>query len=153
MPRTTEALVKAILLANYDGRRTPSLTAFIRTANVVTSRVLAMSVKKPRVLAGGGLTTDELREIETLLAAHFYCVNDPLYSSRSTQGASGSFQRAGAKEGFSSTDYGKQAMDVDWSGVLKNINMQQFASGTSMGHHPDMLETDADLTEAADGAT
>ncbi len=153
MPRTNEAQVKAVLLANYDARRAPSIAAFIRTANTVTNRVLSMSVQKPRVVAQGGLSSDDLLQIETFLAAHFYCVNDPLYMSRSTQGASGSFQRGQAKSGFASTDYGNQAMDIDWSGVLKNINLQQFASGSGMGHHPRQLEAwgDDDATEAADG--
>lgn len=126
--RTTQAAVVGILVANYDAKKKPSLLPFIQAASDVVDQVKKLSLGKSRVISRGGLTTTTLQNIETWLAAHFYCINDPLYISRSTQGATGAFQRAAAKDGFSSTDYGKQALSIDWSGCLRNIDLAQFAS-------------------------
>jgi hypothetical protein len=126
--RTNSAAVVSILGTNYDNRRKPSLSGFIATASDVVDQVLAISKQKSRVKNLGGLTPTTLQNIEMWLAAHFYCIQDPLYMTRSTQGASGGFQRSTAKEGFASTDYGKQALACDWSGCLCNINDKSFAT-------------------------
>lgn len=135
--RTNAGAVQSILGLNYDKKRRPDLTPFINSASDVVDQVLALSRGKSRVKALGGLTATTLANIEMWVAAHLYVVSDPLYMSRSTEGASGAFQRAPAKDGLASSDYGKTAMDIDWSGCLTNINMKQFASALGMGHHPD----------------
>jgi hypothetical protein len=135
--RTTAKAVQDVLGPNYDAKKKVNLRPFIDSASDVVDQVLLLSKRKSRVISIGGLKASTLELIERWLAAHFYCISDPLYMSRTTQGASGSFQRAAAKDGFASTDYGKTAMDVDISGCLKNINLQQFASVLGMGHHPD----------------
>lgn len=133
--RTSPAMVMSILGRNYDTETKPDLTNFILTANDVVNNIIPLANKKSRIRAVGGLPSTTLLQIETWLAAHFYCHSDPLYNSRSTEGASGSFQVGTPGAGFASTQYGRTAMDLDISGVLKNINMQQFASGFHMGNH------------------
>lgn len=81
--RTTADLVDDIVEVDA----TVSLTPFIRAANLIVDRVEACAIAK-----GDPLTADELTEIETWLAAHFYSVRDPRYTSKSTLRASGAFQ-------------------------------------------------------------
>ena len=131
--RTTPNAVIGILGPNYDSKKSPDLSQFIATASIVVDQVAAMSAMKIRVKRLGGLTPAMLQNIEMWLAAHFYCISDPLYTTRSTQGASGGFQRSGAKDGMAETSYGKQALDIDWSGCLKNINLGQFATTLATG--------------------
>lgn len=81
--RTTADLVDDIVEVDT----TVSLTAFIRAASLIVDQVEACAIEK-----GDPLTADELKEIETWLAAHFYTVRDPRYASKSTLRASGAFQ-------------------------------------------------------------
>ncbi len=67
--------------------------------------------------ANNVLTSAQLTEIETWLAAHFYAHADLQYSSKSTEGASGSFQVGGGGSGnLDTTMWGKTAMTLDPSG-------------------------------------
>lgn len=134
MARTTIEAVQAVLGKNYDGKRRPDLRGFIDSASVVVDRVASMSLKKSRVSDAGGMTASELEVVERWLAAHLYQHADPGYTSRSTEGASGSLMTGQQTRGYGATMYGETAMDLDWSGCLKNINQQQFAGGTHMGH-------------------
>lgn len=110
MQRTTVQLVKALLLDNYGAlrdRTLPSLQPFIDTATVIIDRVATCAVSR-----GKTLTTTELELIERWLACHYYTKSDPLYTSRSTEGASGSFVQRSFLDG---------ATDLDFSGCLKAI--------------------------------
>ncbi len=131
--RTTSTAVAAILGDNYgykaDGTL-PDLTVFINDASVVVDRVVLMAAAAISPIT---LTTAEQESIERWLAAHLYCHADPLYMSRSTQGASGGFQRGQAGKGFESTHYGMMAMDLDYSGSLKKINGLKRAGAFWMG--------------------
>lgn len=119
--RTTTESVKAILADNYDHENNPSLTPFMRPANLIVSRVKTCATNKGIVLS-----TDELEAIECWLAAHFYCISDKTYQSRSTSGASGSFVgQTGMMLDF--TEYGQQAQLIDYSNCLRNLNKQQRA--------------------------
>lgn len=64
-----------------------------------------------------GMTEAAITIVETWLAAHYYAQKDPAYSSKSTGGASGSFQGQVAMY-FESTWYGQKAMELDHSGCL-----------------------------------
>lgn len=78
--------LKKLLGRNYDCA--VDLTPYVRRAAAAISRISACAVSK-----GTPLTTTELALIEETLAAHYYTKTDPVYSSRSTAGASGSFVR------------------------------------------------------------
>ena len=125
--RTDQGKVMSLLGPNYD--RKTSLLPFIRQANVLTNTVVRL-VAKYRV--GMVLGADELLEIETLLAAHNYMMADPGYQQRATSSASGSFQTQKGN-GLERTDYGKNALLVDWTGVLEALDKRKIASGAWVG--------------------
>jgi hypothetical protein len=125
--RTQTLAVEKLLGRNYD-RRT-DLQQFVDSASVVVDRAVtaALSIKDITLLP----TEQEL--MERWLAAHFYAAQDPLYTSKSSLGASGSFQRGAGKEGFESTDYGARACNIDYSGMLKAIGARQSAGALWLG--------------------
>lgn len=110
--RTSEALVKGILETDADIRLAP----FIRMANALTDWLASQDTDSE-------LTASLLLEIEGLLAAHFYAHRDQLYNSKSTGGASGSFQ--GQTGMFlQATLYGQTAMVMDVTGKLTKRNLE-----------------------------
>ena len=134
-PRTNAVAVQEILGGTNDNSNWDGITdviPFIRTASMIVDRVQQYALQKPWTTGGFVHTQLELREIETWLAAHFYCVNDPLYQSQATGGASGSFQRK-IGEGFETTDYGRAACNMDVSGMLRAIGLRQFAGAIWLG--------------------
>lgn len=116
--RTDEDKVKDVLMSDYgpksDGNL-PPLDPFIRIANLMTTRAYTCSVTN-----GVALSTDELVEIETWLAAHFYVCSDQVAQSRSEAGASMSFGGT-LGEGLMSSKYGQTALIIDASGCLKKL--------------------------------
>lgn len=122
MARTDADQVKAILDDNY-GRRAdgqlPDLTPRIRQANLVVNRLATRAAEK-----GVTLTSDELTEIETYVAAYLYTVADPLYTARSTAGASGS---------WAERSYLDPAYMLDASGSLRGIIFGVRAGATWLG--------------------
>lgn len=133
--RTTPALVQALLGVNYDTKRSPDLNQFIAAATMIVDQVKAIAANKG-VSYTDSATIGQASQLETIerwLSAHYYAQQDPLYTSRSTQGATGSFQVGQLGKGFASTQYGANAMDLDFSGALKNINGQQKARGAWLG--------------------
>lgn len=134
MSRTIPIAVQAILggtanASNWDG--ITDLTPYIDSASAVVDRVVATALSNKSIT----LSAVEQELIERWLAAHFYTVMDPLYMSKSTRGASGSFQRK-TGEGFECTDYGRTACQMDYSGSLRAIGLRQFASGAWAGGPP-----------------
>jgi hypothetical protein len=130
--RTDPQYVRDILKENYDSERNTDLMPFVRSAEVLTNQVVACATRK-RVV---GLDTLTLKEIESYLACHFYCIQDPLYKSRSTQGASGAFQTGPG--GMEMTDYLTMAITLDPSGCLNALVKRQRAGGFYLGkRHPE----------------
>ncbi len=129
--RTNSDAVIALLQDDYgplaDGTL-PDLTPRIESASVTVSRVKtgALSAK------GISMSFEELEIIERWLAAHLYAVTDKPYQSKTTGGASASFNGQTGM-GFESTLYGQTAMNLDYSGVLTNINKRQFARSAWLG--------------------
>lgn len=132
MARTDADLVKAVLAPgnDYDLANAPSLTRFITTANLVTSRVAACATAKDIALS-----TEELTEIETWLAAHYYAMSDQTYASKTTGGQSASFHGQTGKR-LEATKYGQTALDLDYSGCLSAISLRAFASSKWLGKNP-----------------
>src|SRR6185436_6922561 len=106
MARTNSSNVQGILGDNFGLTASgvvPDLTPFIDAANVVVTQLVTMAAAKITPVT---MTAAMLEQIERWLAAHFYCVADPLYTSRSTAAASGQFQVGTPDEGFGATEYG-----------------------------------------------
>ena len=106
---------------DYDTKKNPDLTPFIQRATDLTDRVAACAAS--RNLA---LTATEQASIEENLAAHFYQMSDKGYTSRSTSGASGSFQGQATMR-LEATFYGQNAMLIDVSGCLTMYNKRAVA--------------------------
>jgi hypothetical protein len=125
MSRTTTSLVEKVLADNYDGQM--DLQQFIDSATVIVDRIVTCASGK-----GITLTASELELIERWLAAHCYAQVDMLYASKSTAGASASFQ---GQTGLSldSTRYGQMAVNLDYSGCLNAIGKRQFVQGYHLG--------------------
>lgn len=116
--RATEDSVAAIIdwQDGTNGDKIP-LEPFIRQANILTNWLDSEDTD-------GELSNNTLIEIEVLLAAHFYQVHiDPPYQSKSTNGASGSYQGA---TGFSlqATHHGQTAMLLDSTALLTKRNLE-----------------------------
>ncbi len=88
MARTTAADVRGQLKRDYDARRNPSLTPDIETANLVTTRVVALAATK-----GFTISAAEAAAIERWLACYFYTQSDGTYSSVSDVRGSGSINK------------------------------------------------------------
>jgi hypothetical protein len=110
MPRTDADLVSKLLAKDY--RPGADLDAHILTASVLVDRVADAG------MAAGAQVPDPLLElIERWLAAHAYCMVDQPYSSKSTEGSSGSFQGQTGKY-YEATKYGQMAVSLDSTGTL-----------------------------------
>lgn len=82
MARTTEEEVRLVLETDAD----IDLTLFIQAATALTDRIAACAAERE-----WPLTSEELRIIESYLAAHFYSLKDPLYKSKRTERAEAEF--------------------------------------------------------------
>jgi len=107
MARATDADVRAIL----DDTSDISTSVPIRAANTLVDW-LTNTCDNASLL-----TTAQLQEIETWLAAHFYAHADPQFAAKATGGASATFQGQTAMN-LSSTQWGQTAMMLDVTGCL-----------------------------------
>ena len=112
--RTTEAAVKVLLGTNYDTARSPSLTSVMGMAMRLVDWLQSKDVDAE-------LTADTLADIECNLAAHFYQDRDKGFQSKSTGGASATFQGQ-TGQGLASSNYGQTAMVMDLTGYLAQRN-------------------------------
>lgn len=124
--RTTTGAVQTLLGANYgklpDGTD-PSLQPYVDSAsNLIDNCVTKASA------AGLSYSTATLELMERWMACAFYCQMDPLYASRSTAGASGSFIQEDE-----TNRYKKGAMDLDPLGFLVMLLKRQRAGAFWMG--------------------
>lgn len=133
--RTNDSLVKELLGDNYNSRS--SLGQYVLAANVMVNRAATCASAK-----GVTVTAAEWKVIETWVAAHMYCCMDAMYVSRSTSGASGSFQRTTGK-GLDGTEYGQMAMRLDPSNCLTEQNSTQRMTLEWLGLPPSE-QTDAE---------
>ena len=78
------------------------------------------------------MTDDDLTIVEAWLAAHYYAQKDPQYLSKSTGGASGSFQGQVGKY-FESTWYGQRAIELDHSGCLARLQSELISTSQGGG--------------------
>lgn len=139
--RVNETEVKDILGRHYDTKRSASLSPFIKAANLLTNRVATCAIAK-----GTLLTSDELKEIERWLSGHFYERSDPMFSSKTTAGASASYQGQTTMH-LESTFYGQTAMDLDTSGCLSAFNKRAVAGGFWAGQEATEETTWSDRNE------
>ena len=122
MARTTSADVQGVLAAGRDYDESPevgsapSLTPYIDTASAKVDDIVEYASDEGL----DAVPAARLELIERWLAAHYYCVSDQPFQSKSTAGASGSFQGQTGK-GLESTKYGQTAIDLDPTGYLRSL--------------------------------
>ena len=121
MARTTEPKVRGII-ANDS---VIDLLPFIEAATTRTDYVDTCDT-------GNLLSDEQLLQIETWLAAHFYAHRDQLFESKGTQKARGKFQGK-TDMGLSSTQYGQTAINLDISGCLAKVNRDLIEGSQKVG--------------------
>ena len=94
------------------------ITAFISVANILVTNTCATSTAPT-------LGTDELKEIERWLAAHFACIRDPI-SLRAKIGDAEAWHFPAAVttawgKGLNQTVYGQNAIAIDRTGRLAGL--------------------------------
>lgn len=128
--RTNEQDVIDLLGDNYGAKRDgsmPVMAGFLLAASSLVDQTVACATRKSIVIS-----SSDQEILERMLAAHMYMMSDKAYQSRATLGRTGTFQgQTGMR--LEATDYGQQAMVVDPSGCLENINKRQKAGGTWLG--------------------
>jgi hypothetical protein len=117
--RTTDKLVLDTLEEGVEDDT--KLNVHIRRANRLTDWLQTQDAADQGMLNDG-----LLQEIETLLACHFYSTKDQPYTSKSTNGASGSFQGQYGMH-LERTMYGQDAIVMDVSGKLATLGKRTRA--------------------------
>ena len=100
---------------------TIDLNPFIRIASSLVTQVSENDEESK-------LSETLLKEIEVLLAAHFYTHRDQQYSSKKTADASASFQGQTGM-GLDSSFYGQSAKLLDTTGFLDNLGKGKRQAG------------------------
>ncbi len=136
MARTNSSKVEGVLLADYGplpSGAEPSLTGFIEAASAFIDDVVVCVAEKELT----PLSSARLELLERWVAAHLYCQSDKAFMSKSTGGASASYQGQTGMY-FESTLYGQTAMRLDPSGCLQAAGGKeiQVASGFWLGRPP-----------------
>lgn len=111
---------------------------FLRMANNLTDKVEDKD-------SNNLLSDADLKDIELNLAAHFAVQHErsQQYTSRSTDGASGSFQGQFGM-GLESSHYGQNALMLDETGFLHSINKGKTPVGVTWLGKPVSEQTDYD---------
>lgn len=91
MARTTAIKVQEILGSNWDGKS--RMDPYMEVATDVVTQVDDAATEKDIILS-----STRLELIERWLAAHYYTMMDPLYKSKGTDKASGTFMERSYKE-------------------------------------------------------
>lgn len=143
MPRTTAALVIGILGDQYGPKRDqtlPDLTPMIAAANVFVNKAVALAARSPNFNLLGGIddpgTQDSQAELlERYIAAHIYSFQDQIYASKSTAGASASFQGQTGMN-LEGSKYGQWALRLDTTGTVEALDKRKIAGASWLGKPP-----------------
>ena len=109
--RTTQDKVKGVLLSNYNRRA--DLTPFIRSFSKVIDKAIENATANDETI-----DSDTALEMETWGAAWAYCLSDPMYTSKSTMSASGSFTTK-AGDGLKANPFGEMVLLLDDTGWVE----------------------------------
>lgn len=111
MARTNDSLVEGIIEVDS----TISLTPFITIANLMVDQCCTDLDEN--------YSADQLEQIETWLAAHFYTVRD-MRAERERAGTVEEKFQSKVDLGFNSSHYGQMAMRIDFHGGLAALDKQ-----------------------------
>lgn len=129
MSRTNSTAVQEVLGRDYDASPEvgdpPSLTPYIDTAASIVDDLVDYcddnEITEP--------SAAKLELIERWLSAHSYCLSDKAFTSKSTAGASASFNGQTGK-GLTATLYGQQAVALDPTGYLQSLAAEAETNGS-----------------------
>lgn len=107
--RVTTEEVAAVL---PSGISVPDISPFISTANLIVEENLV----------GKGMSDARLKEIEKYLSAHFAMVTTGELKLRKVGDATDEFARTSMIEGLRGTSFGQQAVSLDSSNTLIDID-------------------------------
>jgi hypothetical protein len=133
MSRTTTAAVIELMAPgdDYDLDGNPTVQPYIDTASPIVDQVVLQAKANGRFTISPALA----EIIERWLAAHFYCMSDQTYASKSTSKASASF-KGQTGMGLEMTNYGQGALRADISGELNKLDKRHFAGVKWLGKVP-----------------
>jgi hypothetical protein len=109
-------------------KSTVDLQPFIDQATAVTDKVSSND-------SSGVMNSALLKEVERNLAAHYYCLKDPGYHARTTEGASGTFYGK-TDMGLDYTPFGQTAQEMDLTGFLSSLGKGRSIGITWLGLPP-----------------
>lgn len=128
----TAGQVKEHLGSDYGKRADgtlPDLQPHINRANKMVARVASMAVAQNRLAPDA----EERDMIALSLACHFYCKNDRLKTSKSTEGVSASYVQGGSSINAAGEYYKQEAIESDPSGLVNALLNRLFAGSTWLG--------------------
>ena len=125
MTRAADPDVQAII--DYDDDKPiPSMEPFIRAASRLVDKVDSNDTSNT-------LSNGELKEIEIWLAAHFYAHKDLQFTRHRSGRSEGYFQVGMVEAGpLNVTIWGKQAMLLDTTGYLADLNKNVVSGGNEI---------------------
>jgi len=131
MSRASDPAVRKIIQADS----TLDIGPFIEAATTLVDYVDGCDT-------GNTLSKEQLKQIEIWVSAHLYATRDQQYSAKKTLDASAKFQVGAVGTGsLDITSWGRQAMLLDTTGCLSNLNEQaktgkRVASASWLGKPP-----------------
>jgi len=127
---TTKAAVQGLLGRNYDSAKGYDLQPYIDSADALIDAMVQCAAKKSYTYSDL-----QLEIIERWLSGHYYGLMDQMFTSKSTAGASASFQGQ-TQMNLDSTFYGQTAQGLDPTGCLTAITQRHIARATWLGKPP-----------------
>lgn len=124
--RTTNKQVEQLLGDNWD--ECTSVAPYVRAASALVDQIVLCAARRKKVLPD-----EDLAIIETWIAAYRYTLTDPLFTSRSTAGASGSFANGDSTLMGIQNRYKRGAIESDWSGCTNAVLNRLVAGFSSLG--------------------
>lgn len=110
--RTNESEVQAVI-ETQDGH---DLSPFIINASVLVDRVSTKAIEN-----GTTLSDNELKVIETYIAAHLYFLRYPKVAELNRGKVKAKFQVGQLGKGLDSSFWGQYALSLDHSGTLASV--------------------------------
>ncbi len=125
MARVTTDEVSVIIVENPSAK---DLQGFIDTANAIVDQVFT----------GVTISSALLAQIEKYLAAHFFHLSEPLVGIERIDTAWKEYSKGLLGEGLKFTEFGQQALAIDFTGTLAKLSSTRPGSSFSVIGEQDM---------------
>lgn len=136
------ASVKAVLQKDYDSSTDGAALATAQLASCLTSSGLMVARLVTAAAAKGvTLSSAEQDAIQNYLAAHLYSISDRPIKQKGTSAKYATFDGQ-TSMGLKATLYGQQAIALDPSGVLSNLDTPRRSIGMAWLGKPKSAQSD-----------